>query len=347
MRSPLISRSIRMGCAVIISSGALQAATLKQLVWKEPEIPDPNKIVMGFPIPDPVGDSDPTGFRSHDDIIQAMEDLRASGLVERLEPLGFAPKSAKPILAYRITSGGEKRANDPASYKPQVLFTAGVHAREWIGVEVAARFAEELVSKYPSDPKVKYLLENAEVYVLPDLNVDGRLHTEGHPDQFWELTPYERIDELERHGRMRRKNLDDVEISLIWTEEKTATGDILDNFLKGVDLNRNMKSPGWGHDGESPYSITYKGNFPGSSEEAKAVESLVSGFSRLTAAADIHSAAGVLFYFPVSLMAGVDPERAVSRDLRTGHLLRAVKEGMGGGLFFASDTGASCVWGGR
>lgn len=58
--------------------------------------------------------------------------------------------------------------------KPRFFLMAEHHARELTTAETALRFAEELVAKYDTDPDTTWLLDYAEVHVLPMANPDGR-----------------------------------------------------------------------------------------------------------------------------------------------------------------------------
>jgi hypothetical protein len=147
----------------------------------------------------------------------------------------------RQLLALRLTSERVKEA------KPQVLFLATHHAREWVATETAMRLIKYLTSMYGSDPRVTNLLDTTEVWVVPVANPDGYQYT-FTTERLW------------------RKNLRDNN-----GDGQIAIGD-------GVDLNRNFDS-NWGHDNEGsspiPVDETYRGPAPNSEPETQAVIDLV------------------------------------------------------------------------
>lgn len=149
----------------------------------------------------------------------------------------------RPIMAIRLTN--EKVAGD----KPQVLFHATTHAREWVATEVAMRLMDYLVSNYGSDGRVTTLLDTTEIWIIPVVNPDGYQYTF--------------TDE-----RLWRKNLRDND------------GDGNITLADGVDLNRNYDSH-WGYDNEGSSPIwsdgTYRGPAPNSEPETQALINFIAG----------------------------------------------------------------------
>jgi len=145
--------------------------------------------------------------------------------------------------------------------EPEVLITALHHAREWISTEIAVALAENLTDNYGSDPRVSWLVDNREVWIVPVVNPDGLDYSLAN-DSMWR--------------KNRRLNAD---------------------LTYGVDLNRNYDGSSngdplgeWGGAGSSstPSSDVYRGESPFSEPETQAVRDLV--LSRnFTLALDIHS----------------------------------------------------------
>lgn len=82
----------------------------------------------------------------------------------------------RPLLALQITQqpGGNNHS------KPEFLFTGGIHAGEVIGSQAMYQLAEQLVGGYRSGGSAFLdILSEREVWIMPDLNPDGRIAVEG------------------------------------------------------------------------------------------------------------------------------------------------------------------------
>jgi len=56
-----------------------------------------------------------------------------------------------------------------ADLKPALLYTGTVHAREWIGNELAIAFIEYLLKNHQNNPKVMEILTHNTLYIVPCL----------------------------------------------------------------------------------------------------------------------------------------------------------------------------------
>ncbi|WP_449351719.1 M14 family metallopeptidase [Streptomyces shaanxiensis] len=72
------------------------------------------------------------------------------------------------IVAIKIS---DNVATDEA--EPEVLFTHHQHAREHLTVEMALYLLRELGAGYGSDSRVTDMVNNREIWIIPDLNPDG------------------------------------------------------------------------------------------------------------------------------------------------------------------------------
>ena len=125
--------------------------------------------------------------------------------------------------------------------EPSVIFLGCHHAREWISVEVPYLLGKYLVENYSSDPEVKRLVDNSDIWIVPLVNPDG-LEYSIHFYRYW------------------RKNM-------------RNNGD----GTYGVDLNRNYGYRwGWDNQGSSPHTASevYRGPGPFTEPEIQAVRSL-------------------------------------------------------------------------
>jgi len=127
--------------------------------------------------------------------------------------------------------------------KPRFFLMAAIHAREYATAELAARFAEELVSKYETDADARWLLDYHELHVVVHSNPDGR-----------------RVAET---GLSKRKNTNTTQGSCTTTSW-------------GVDLNRNS-SFDWGQGGSSTSACneTFLGRSAASEPETQALENYI------------------------------------------------------------------------
>jgi hypothetical protein len=146
-------------------------------------------------------------------------------------------KAKQPITSAYTTHEGRpvywlKISDNPTQNEaePEVLYTALHHAREPNSLSQMIFYLWYLLEHYETDPEVKYLVDNTEMYFVPCLNPDGYVYNETtNPGG----------------GGMWRKNRRDN-----------------GNGTFGVDLNRNYGYE-WGFDDNgsspSPNSATYRG----------------------------------------------------------------------------------------
>ena len=158
--------------------------------------------------------------------------------------------SPKTIRYVRIT--GDQTS--PEGSKPQILYTSMIHAREVSSLMSNMYFMWYLLENYDTDPAIKNLVDNNELYFIPVVNPDG-LRWNQH------LNP--------NGGTFQRKNCRPNTGS---TSNGTAT--------RGVDVNRNFDYL-WGADGDAsgsndiPSSDTYRGPFPFSEPESQILRDFV------------------------------------------------------------------------
>jgi len=146
---------------------------------------------------------------------------------------------------------------ETADEKPAMLFTGSVHAREWIGHELALKFIEYVADNQDVDPELEKSLNESTIYMVPCLNPDGYEYSRKH-FSFWR--------------KNRRVNHD---------------GSI------GVDLNRNF-SIGFVKQKDTSSNV-YGGEEPFSEAETRAMKEFVDSHENITIAFDYHSQGNVFF----------------------------------------------------
>ena len=146
---------------------------------------------------------------------------------------------------------------ETADAKPAMLFTGSIHAREWVGHELALKFISYMAENQDIDPMLEKSLNESTMYMVPCLNPDGYEYSRKH-FSFWR--------------KNRRKNHD---------------GSI------GVDLNRNF-SIGFKKQSDTGSNV-YGGEAPFSEAETSAIKGFVDTHENITIAFDYHSQGNVFF----------------------------------------------------
>jgi hypothetical protein len=109
----------------------------------------------------------------------------ASTTVEMRRLADRYPGQAQAVSIGRSWEGREIRAlsisatSGDLDRKPNIYIVAGMHAAEWIGVEVALGFARYLLQGSGSGAtpgEVQQALQQARFYIVPTLNPDGQNH---------------------------------------------------------------------------------------------------------------------------------------------------------------------------
>ncbi|WP_371577264.1 M14 family metallopeptidase [Streptomyces sp. NBC_01314] len=147
--------------------------------------------------------------------------------------------------------------------EPEVLFTHHQHAREHLTVEMALYLLNELTSDYGTDSRVTNMVNNREIWIIPDINPDGGEY-----------------DVATGSYRSWRKN------------RQPNSG----SSYVGTDLNRNWNYR-WGCCGGSSGSAssdTYRGTAAESAPEVKVVANfvrsrVVGGVQQIKTGVDFHT----------------------------------------------------------
>ncbi len=204
------------------------------------------------------------GYHTYDEILQELDEMHI------LFPGLISPKM--PASATQTIEGRTvyyaKISNNPTieQNKPKVLYTALTHAREPMGMQQMLFQMWYLLENYATNPEIRYLVDNLEIYFIPCVNPDGYIYNQTtNPNG----------------GGMWRKN-------------RRNNGD--DTY--GVDLNRNFGYM-WGYDnlGSSPVtsSQTYRGTGPFSEPETQVVKQFCES-RQISLALNNHTYSNLLIY---------------------------------------------------
>lgn len=291
----MIARSARTLMAVVLAAmlaplPATAQTTPRIVEWVEDApVLDDNRIALGYPVPLPVDTPLPfDGFRSYAGLHARHQDLAANSPWVHAALLGMTV-NGREIWGYRL--GDEDLTRPGGAAEPAMLTNGGIHAREWQTPEIVTGIMELLVERQDDAHLFRYLRDNANIIVIPVMNVDGFLQTQRYPQQNWLDTDISDPEGSPRDGRMRRKNL------------RAADEDLLTqaDHLRGVDLNRN-NAPFWntspGNSSSDTRSLVYHGVTPASEPEIAALEAAVqlAPAEQLSLYTDVHSFTQVHFW---------------------------------------------------
>lgn len=258
--------------------------------WVEQgSINDDSQIALGYPVPIPVDTPLPfDGFRTYNGLHIRHQDLANTTDWSHAIQLGQT-RAGRTIWAYQL---GDADHTTAYGVPEQAMLTnGGIHAREWQSPEVATGIIELLSLTEDDHHLISYLRDNANVLVIPVLNVDGFLQTQRYPRNNWMGTDPDDPEFSPRDGRMRRKNM-------LGPDEDLLT--VRDHLL-GVDLNRN-NGPYWntspGRSSDDEESIVHHGSFALSEPETQALEAAaqLGPAQQLSMYTDMHSFSQVHFW---------------------------------------------------
>lgn len=205
-------------------------------------------------------------------------------------------KSREQRIINAIIIGKNKEDKTNSS----ILFTGGVHGREWGGPDICVYLAADILEAYSKGTGLKYgnqyfnatelkrIVDTLNLIILPDVNPDGRSYSQSHPSRsLWRGNRY-----LEREGCF------------------------------GVDLNRNydllwdfrkfFSSEADVHTSDDPCDEmqVYRGQQPFSEPETRNVKWILDEYPGIRCYIDIHCVVGAIFY-----CWGIDQNQTLNPDM--------------------------------
>ena len=202
------------------------------------------------------------GYHDYAEMVAELQSLAAAYPdITHLQSIGLSHQG-RDLWALRITD----RPEDTEAGEKGILIYGGTHAREHLSVEQALFLANDLLQNYGVEGEATNLIDNRDIWILPNLNPDG---SEYDIDQWHFQPPFWR--------KNRRNNQDGT-----W----------------GVDLNRNFGYQ-WGCCGgssSSTGSATYRGPTPFSEPESQALRDFVVGNPHLTMSFSLHTYGELILY---------------------------------------------------
>jgi len=271
-----------LALSLVCAGFPVHAQDARIVHWVETApVDDSNSIALGYPVPLPVDTPLPfDGFRSYSGLHARHQDLANTTPWVHPEAVGTT-RTGRTIWAYRM--GDADFVTLAGSPEQAMLTNGGIHAREWQSPEIVTGIMELLVDQQNDHYLYRYLLDNANIILIPVLNVDGFMQTQRYPDSNWLGTDPDDPEGAPRDGRMRRKNMLQVD------EDLTSQ----DDHLNGVDLNRN-NPPFWNSSSGSSgnvQSLVYHGAAVQSEPEIQALDvaAHLGPIGQLSMYTDVHS----------------------------------------------------------
>ena len=226
-----------------------------------------NPAVSGYQVPAHFDLGSMGGFYSLQEVINELDSMvlvYPNLITAKQQVSSQTTIEGRPIYFVKIS----KNPN-AIEAEPKILYNGLTHAREPQGMQQLIFYMWYLLENYDTDPEVKYLVDNLEMYFIPVMNPDGYEYNHST---------------FPIGGGSWRKN-----------RRNCGNGDF------GVDLNRNWGYQ-WGYDdtGSSPYPAdeTYRGTGAFSEPETQIVRDLCTQV-HFREALNYHTY-GDLFLFPWS-----------------------------------------------
>lgn len=181
------------------------------------------------------------GFFSYEQLLEILDSMQLlyPQLITKRAPIDNTTTwENRPLYWLRIS-------NNPTvdQDKPEIFYNALHHAREPVSLSQLIYYMWYILDNYNTDPEVKGIVDNMEMYFVPCINPDGYVYNQtSNPSG----------------GGMQRKNM-----------RKNSDGS------KGVDINRNYDQF-WGYDNQgssnSMGADSYRGPSAGSEPETKMIK---------------------------------------------------------------------------
>jgi hypothetical protein len=234
-------------------------------------------------------------YRSYDDpqrgIRAFIDSLARVNTRISLDTIGRSYEG-RPMLAVKIGPKGDSPT------RPNVLFMATYHAREWAATEMALRLITYLATSPSSNARVDSLLQTRDIWIIPVANPDGYQYT--------------------------------FAADRLWRKTRSPQG----GGAFGVDMNRNHRA-NWGLDNlgssNDPFSEIYRGPLPASEIEVRNIESFHAAHPPVVAVS-YHTFAGLLLFPPGATSGPLSADLPVYRTLAGTNLHSAVSDHLPGSV---------------
>ncbi len=278
------------GTPIVVADPA-QLAKMAARGWRATTIKAP-----GIPVVSRIGAQviqATTVYRDYDDPARGVRFFIDSMVKNNprvsVDTLGLSYQG-RPMIAVKIG------AKDDSPQRPNVLFMATYHAREWAATEMAMRLIKYLAAPPGTNARVDSLVQARDIWILPVANPDGYEYTFTN-DRLW---------------------------------RKTRTPQAGGAF--GVDMNRNHRQ-NWGLDdvgsSSDPTSDIYRGTAPESEIEVRNIVAFHAAHPPVISVS-YHTYAGLLLFSPSAVYGQLSADLPVYRTLAGTNQRSAIKDNLPG-----------------
>jgi len=176
-------------------------------------------------------------YYDYQEMVTLLKDLETQAAsknpnVYSLQVIGYSYQN-NPIYAVKFSDNPDQEEDD----EPDVVIDGGIHGNEWLPVDSNLNFIQYLFDAYyndthPDHDEVVDLVNNFEIWIIPMINVDGRIRDDlnhGDPDSFWIDTTYHAGDNVGW-----RMNVQEVDCPAM-----------PDGTNQGIDINRTFSYKFW------------------------------------------------------------------------------------------------------
>lgn len=236
-----------------------------------------------------------TVYRSFDDPVRGVaawaDSMARANPRVSVDTFGTSGEG-RPLIALKVGPRGD------SPQRPNAIFIATYHAREWAATEMALRLVRYLAAPPGTDARRDSLVQGRDIWIVPVANPDGYQYT-FTADRLWRKT------------------------------RSPQTGG-----ATGVDLNRNHTTF-WGLDDQGsspdPESDIYRGPSAASEPETRAIESFHAAHPPVVAV-NYHTYAGLILYPPAHVYGMLPADLPVYRTLAGTHLRSAAADHLPGSI---------------
>ncbi|MGH7653231.1 MAG: M14 family zinc carboxypeptidase [Gemmatimonadaceae bacterium] len=282
--------------ASIVVADSLQLARMEARGWHGTPIRTPvarRTVMSARRGAQPQAIAATTVYRDYDDPARGirffLDSMAQNNPLVSEDTLGKSYEG-RPMIAVKIG------AKDDSPQRPNVLFIATYHPREWAATDLALRLIKFLAAPPGANPRVDSLVQARDIWILPVANPDG----------------YEYTFTTDR----------------LWRKTRSPQG----GRVFGVDMNRNHRQ-NWGVDniGSSPdpTSDVYRGPAPESEIEVRNIEAFHAAHPPV-ASVSYHSYGGVVLWAPSAFNGPLPADLPLYRTLAGTNLRSAVRDNLPG-----------------